>query len=153
MTLAKISALRSKDPVTIVGACIVDKTKRVIGLGYNGMPKGNDVDFSWKKSEEDPLESKYSFVVHAEINAMLNTTAIIKEAILYTTLFPCSNCAKIIAQTDIKEIVFLTINQEKETENKIAEKIFSKSGITFRRLESEVSVNSLVGEFFKDQKC
>lgn len=109
MALAKLSAFRSKDPNTKVGACIVNKNKYVVSLGYNGMPTGvnetrknNDEYFSWDrpKDKDDVLNSKYTFVIHAEQNAIINaniTNSNIEEgSTIYVTHFPCYNCAKLL---------------------------------------------------------
>src|SRR6056297_3306318 len=107
MGVALLSAMRSKDPKTQVGACIVNEEKRIIGIGYNGFPIGvEDDDFPWESSESW-LDSKYPYVVHAEPNAILNATVSLKNASLYVTLFPCNECAKLIIQSGIKELVFL----------------------------------------------
>ena len=107
MGMAKLSALRSKDPNTKVGACIVDENHKVVSNGYNGMPRGIDESkISWNKGEG--LDSKYLYVCHAEFNAILNTRdgSQLKGCTLYVTLFPCNECTKAIIQTGIKEIVF-----------------------------------------------
>ena len=89
MSMAHLSALRSKDPNTQVGACIVNPEKRVVGLGYNGFPKGcNDDDFPWDRKGEF-LETKYPYVVHAELNAILNSIQDLKNCTIYVSLFPC----------------------------------------------------------------
>lgn len=138
MALAKISALRSKDPNTKVGACIVDENKRVISLGYNGMPKGDDLAFPWSRDSKKIIENKYVYVIHAEINAILNTTKQIdSNAILYATLFPCSNCAKIIAQTGIKKIYYEDDKYNGSEDDLISKKIFSELKIAYEKIELE----------------
>ena len=134
MALAKISAKRSKDPNTKVGAAIVNKKKRVIGLGYNGMPKGDD-SFPWVRNGEK-INNKYPYVVHAEINAILNSTLNVEGASLYTSLFPCANCAKICSQAGIGEIVYEEDKYEGTEDNIIAKKIFKKLKIKIRKIES-----------------
>ncbi len=110
MGIAKLAAQRSKDPSTQCGACIV-KDHKVIGVGYNGMPNGIPDDsiakFPWKR-EGDFLHTKYAYVVHAELNAILNTTnpGQLKGAIIYCTLAPCNECAKAIIQSGIKTVIF-----------------------------------------------
>ena len=92
MGLAHLSALRSKDPNTQVGACIVDKDKKVVSIGYNGMPIGcNDKDMPWNR-EGGFKDTKYAYVVHAELNAILNSPRNLKDTILYVSLFPCILC-------------------------------------------------------------
>lgn len=114
MELAKLTAKRSKDPVTQVGAVIVNKNKRVIGLGYNGFIDipDNDKLFPWTKNSNNYEEIKYSYVIHAEANAILNSTSSIKDSTLYVTLFPCRECAKLIIQSGIKKIVYLDYKED-----------------------------------------
>ncbi|WP_334640154.1 dihydrofolate reductase [Mycoplasma bradburyae] len=133
MMLAKTSAMRSKDPSTQVGACVVNDKKYVIGLGYNGMPKGLDNIFPWKREDEDPSSTKYPYVIHAEINAILNTSTIIKDCTLYTNLFPCSNCAKTIVQSGIIEVVYEDNKYEHLPDNKISTFILESAGIKLRQ--------------------
>ena len=114
MELAKLTAKRSKDPVTQVGAVIINKNKRVIGLGYNGFIDipDNDKLFPWTKNSNNYEEIKYSYVIHAEANAILNSTSSIKDSTLYVTLFPCRECAKLIIQSGIKKIVYLDYKED-----------------------------------------
>ena len=106
MGIAHLSALRSKDPNTQVGAVIVDEDKKVVSIGYNGFPKGCDDDtYPWT-SEGSTLESKYAYVVHAELNAILNSPRSVKGCTIYVSLFPCHECAKAIIQSGIKCIVY-----------------------------------------------
>lgn len=114
MELAKLTAKRSKDPVTQVGAVIINKNKRVIGLGYNGFIDipDNDKLFPWTKNSNNYEEIKYSYVIHAEANAILNSTNSIKDSTLYVTLFPCRECAKLIIQSGIKKIVYLDYKED-----------------------------------------
>ena len=107
MGMASLSALRSKDPNTKVGACIVDQDHKVVSNGYNGMPIGVDESkISWNRGEG--LDSKYLYVCHAEFNAILNTRngSALKGCTLYVTLFPCNECTKAIIQSGIKEVVY-----------------------------------------------
>ena len=114
MELAKLTAKRSKDPVTQVGAVIINKNKRVIGLGYNGFIDipDNDKLFPWTKNSNNYEEIKYSYVIHAEANAILNSTSSIKDSTLYVTLFPCRECAKLIIQSGIKKIIYLDYKED-----------------------------------------
>jgi len=106
MGLAHLSALRSKDPNTQVGACIVDKNNRVISIGYNGLPTGCDDDvFPWTK-EGSMFDSKYAYVVHAELNAILNAKVPLNDTTIYVSLFPCNECAKAIIQSGITKVVY-----------------------------------------------
>lgn len=107
MALAEVSAKRSKDPVTQVGACIVNDKHRVISLGYNGFPIGcSDDEFPWGKDETDPTNSKYQYVVHAELNAILNCDRDLEGCTIYVTSSPCNECAKAIIQSGIKKVVY-----------------------------------------------
>ncbi|MEG0424060.1 MAG: dCMP deaminase family protein [Erysipelotrichaceae bacterium] len=106
MGLAHLSALRSKDPSTQVGAVIVSPQKKVVGIGYNGFPNGcSDDEFPWGR-EGDYEATKYPFVVHAELNAILNSSKDLHGCSLYVSLFPCNECAKAIIQSGIKRIVY-----------------------------------------------
>ena len=107
--LALLTAKRSKDPSTQVGACIVDpESKKILSLGYNGMPRGcGDDDFPWGKNNKDYEDNKYPYVVHAELNAILNATCSLKGSILYVTHEPCEECLKAIIQAGIKEVNYI----------------------------------------------
>jgi len=109
MSVAFLSAQRSKDPSTQVGACIVDKDKKIVGIGYNGMPTGvNDDEVPWQNSpKEDWLNTKYPFVCHAEMNAVMNkNSSSVKDCSIYVALFPCNECAKIIIQSGIRKVYY-----------------------------------------------
>lgn len=135
MGVASLSALRSKDPSTQVGACIVNKDKRIISIGYNGFPKGADDDvFPWSRTG-DMLNSKYAFVVHAEANAILNATTSVDNSTIYVTLFPCHECSKLIIQSGIKEIVY-SENKYKDTESHQASiKMLDAAKVTYRQID------------------
>ena len=107
MGVAKLSSMRSKDNSTQVGACIVNKQNRIVSIGYNGMPNGCcDDDMPWERSAENPLDTKYPFVCHAELNAILNYRGDLSGSKLYVKLFPCNECAKAIIQAGIKEVIY-----------------------------------------------
>ena len=142
MGVALLSAKRSKDPSTQVGACVVNEDKRIIGIGYNGFPTGcKDEDFPWGKTDENRLNTKYPYVVHAEPNAILNCTSSMKNATLYVTLFPCNECAKLIIQSGIKHIVYMS-DKYRSTESDIASrKMLDAAGITYSKMnELEVTI-------------
>lgn len=107
MGVAMLAAGRSKDPNTQVGACIVSPENIIISTGYNGMPKGcSDDEFPWERTGE---ETKYPFVVHAELNAILNANGRdLRGSRLYVALFPCNECAKAIIQSGVKEVLYLS---------------------------------------------
>ena len=139
MAIVKLSAMRSKDPSTQVGAAIVSNTNRILSIGYNGAPNGfHDDKFPWER-EGDPLETKYMYVVHAERNAILNfrgSKQDLEGAKLYVDLFPCNECAKEIIQSGIKEVVYLTDTFKSGQEMVIASKrLFDECGVTYRKLE------------------
>lgn len=107
MGVAKLSAKRSKDPNTQVGCCIVNQDKRIVAVGYNGMPRGcKDEEFPWANRQGALQDTKYAYVVHAELNAILNATTPLTGCSLYVTLFPCNECMKAIIQSGIKEVIF-----------------------------------------------
>lgn len=133
MALAKISGLRSKDPNTQVGAILTNQHNRVIGLGYNGMPKGNDKDFPWTRNGQTK-NTKYPYVVHAEMNAILNAIKSVENATLYVTLFPCSACAKFVVQAGIKKIIYTEDKYNGTKDDLIAKDIFKKCNIAFEKM-------------------
>ncbi|MDR2867131.1 MAG: dCMP deaminase family protein [Acholeplasmatales bacterium] len=132
--IAKLSAMRSKDPKTQVGAVIVSTNKKISGIGYNGFPRGIDDDhFSWE-SEGDWIDTKYPYVVHAEANAILNSTEKIEGSSLYVTLFPCNECAKLIIQAGIKEIVYISDKFSKVEQLAASKKMLAAAGISLRKI-------------------
>lgn len=137
MGVAKLSAMRSKDPVTQVGACIVNDKRRIIGIGYNGFPRGVDDDnFPWDK-DGDWLNSKYPYVVHAEPNAILNATVPLDDATLYVTLFPCNECAKLIVQSGIKEVVYIEDKYHEKESFVASRRMFESAGVESRQMKLE----------------
>lgn len=141
MGLAHLSALRSKDPNTQVGAAIIDENHRVVSVGYNGFPKGcSDDVFPWSR-QGGVLESKYAFVVHAELNAILNSPRSVSGCSIYVSLFPCNECAKAIIQSGIKRIVYES-DKYKDTETTIASKRMLKAaGVEMVRLEHTIKLD------------
>ncbi len=133
MGIASLSAMRSKDPSTQVGACIVNADKRIISMGYNGMPRCcNDDEFPWDR-EGNPLNSKYLFVCHAELNAILNSAGgSVRGCTVYTTLFPCNECAKAIIQSGITEVVYMSDKYANTDSTLAAKKMFDTAGVTYR---------------------
>lgn len=130
MGVAKLASQRSKDPNTQVGACIV-KDNIILSVGYNGFPRGcSDDEFPWTREGED---NKYKYVVHAELNAILNSQGRnLNGSTLYVTLFPCNECAKAIIQSGIKEVVYLS-DKYKDLPSTIAAKtMFEAAGVKFR---------------------
>lgn len=143
IALAKLTAMRSKDPSTQVGACIVSEDNRILSVGYNGAPNGFDDDnFPWDRQGEN-LETKYPYVCHAEMNAVLNyrgTRKDFENARIYVDLFPCNECAKIIIQSGIKKVIYLS-NKYKDSENNIASRrLFDSCGVEYHQLDLEKQI-------------
>ena len=137
MGVAQLSAMRSKDPVTQVGACIVNQKNRIVGIGYNGFPIGLDDDvYPWTK-DGDFIETKYPYVVHAEPNAILNSTVSLDNATLYVTLFPCHECAKLIIQSGIKEIVYVDNKYQEKESVKASMRMLKDAGVSFRQVKTK----------------
>lgn len=134
MGVAKLSARRSKDPNTQVGACIVSPTKKIIGIGYNGLPWGcNDDEFPWD-NKGNFIDTKYPYVVHAEANAIINATNDLSNSSLYVSLFPCHECMKLIIQAGIKEIVYEDNKYEGTESNVASVKMANAAGLKLRKL-------------------
>ena len=136
MGIALLSAQRSKDPGTQVGACIVGEDNKILSVGYNGMPKGcSDDNMPWDR-EGRPLETKYLFVCHAELNAILNHDGpTLKGARLYGTLFPCNECAKAIIQSGIREVIYLSDKYADTDELYASKRMLDMAGVTYRPYE------------------
>lgn len=133
MGIAALSAARSKDPSTQVGACIVDSANKVVSIGYNGMPRGVDDDLiPWGHGEG--LDSKYLYVCHAEFNAILNTRdgSALNGCRIYVTLFPCNECAKAIVQVGIKEVIYKDDKYHDHVEEQASRRIFDMAGVKYR---------------------
>ena len=138
MGLAHLSALRSKDPNTQVGAAIVDENHRVVSVGYNGMPKGcSDDVFPWSR-EGAILQTKYAFVVHAELNAILNSKYPVSGCTLYVSLFPCNECAKAIIQAGIRRIVYESDKYQNTDTTIASRRMLKAAGIELVQLENTV---------------
>lgn len=141
MGLSHLSAMRSKDPNTQVGACIVDEDKKVVSIGYNGMPRGcDDNDFPWTR-EGGFLDTKYAFVVHAELNAILNSTRNVKGCTIYVSLFPCNECAKAIIQSGIKKVVYESDKYDGTEGNVASKKMLKEAGVELVQLPYQVKIN------------
>ena len=133
MGIASLSSLRSKDPSTQVGACIVDNNNKAVPLGSNGMPRGvDDNKIPWGHGEG--LDSKYLYVCHAEFNAILNTRngSALSGCKIYVTLFPCNECAKAIVQVGIKEVIYLDDKYHDSTETTASRKILDMAGVSYK---------------------
>lgn len=136
MALAKISGERSKDPNSQVGACIVDENNKIVSLGYNGAPIGydDDKDMIWDR-EGEFLNTKYAYVVHSEMNAILNANKSVRGCKIYVTLFPCNECAKALIQAGIKEIVYLSDKYNGTDGNIVSKKLLDTCGVKYRKYE------------------
>ena len=140
MGIAQLSSKRSKDPKTQVGACIVNHENKIVGIGYNGFPKGiSDDDFPWQDQGEY-LQTKYPFVVHAEANAILNASQNLNDCKLFVTLFPCNECTKLIIQSGIKELVYVSNKDEGKDFQIASRKMLEKAQVKLRQISWE-SIN------------
>jgi dCMP deaminase len=145
MSICLLSAQRSKDPSTKVGACIVNEKNHIIGIGYNGFPMGcSDTKLPWNKNDPDWLKNKYPYVVHSEMNAIMNvSTKIQPNSRMYVSLFPCNECAKMIIQTGgIKEVIY------KDDKN-----IETDAGIASRRLFDLVGIKYIKYNTLEPEYC
>jgi dCMP deaminase len=138
MRVAVAASLRSKDPHTQVGACIAGVDDRIMSVGYNGTPRGlNDDEFPWG-ADADPLHDKHSYVIHAEANAIRNYRGSLKEmagARAYVTLFPCKECAKMLVQAGIGEVVFLDDKYHDTDDGRIARAVLDRCGVAYRQIK------------------
>lgn len=142
MGLAHLSAMRSKDPGTQVGACIVNEDKRVVAIGYNGMPYGCDDDeYPWER-EGSMTETKYAYVVHAEMNAILNSTTSLKNCTLYVSLFPCNECAKAIIQSGIKKVIYECDKYADTDAVKISKRMLTSAGVELVQLKQSIRITT-----------
>jgi len=135
MAVAFLSAMRSKDPCSQVGACIINSENRIVGVGYNGMPIGCSDDLlPWSKSAENKIDTKYMYVCHAEMNAIMNkNSADLKGCILYVALFPCNECAKLIIQSGIKEVIYMSDKHKEKPETKASKLMFNMANVKFHQ--------------------
>ncbi|TRY72189.1 hypothetical protein TCAL_00235 [Tigriopus californicus] len=146
MATAFLSAMRSKDPVTQVGAVIVNRQKRIVGIGYNGMPRGcPDDQMPWGKGHEDPCENKFMYVCHAEMNAILSKNAAdVENCTIYVALFPCNECAKIIIQAGVREVVYYSDKRNDDPATRGSKRMLSQAGVQFRQFippESQIVID------------
>lgn len=136
MGLALLSAERSKDPSTQVGSCIVDDNNKILSVGYNGAPTGfNDDEMPWSRDGE-PLNTKYMYVCHAEMNAILNASSKLIGGKIYVALFPCNECAKAIIQAGIKEVIYACDKYADTDSVKASKKMFDACGVKYHQYQS-----------------
>ncbi len=137
--------LRSKDPNTQVGVCIAGTDHRILSVGYNGTPSGlDDEEFPWETTD-DPLTDKHNYVIHAEANAILNFRGSLKEltdATVYVTLFPCQECAKMLVQAGIGEVVYLDDKYHDTIGAAVARSVLDRCGVTYRQVSVPEAVLS-----------
>jgi len=148
MAVAFLSAQRSKDPNTQVGACIVNKQKKIVGIGYNGFPWGcSDDEFPWNRKSvtNNPLDTKYPFVCHAELNAILNkNSGDLHGCKMYVALFPCNECAKVIIQCGISEIIYYGDKYHDEWQFIASRRMLDAARVSYRQhipLRSKIEID------------
>lgn len=136
MGVALLAAERSKDPSTQVGACIVNDDNKIVSTGYNGAPIGynDDTIMSWER-EGNFLDTKYAYVCHAELNAILNSPHAVKNCRIYVALFPCNECAKAIIQSGIKEVIYMNDKYADTDGVKASKKMLDACGVSYRKYE------------------
>ena len=144
MGVAQLASMRSKDPSTQVGCCIVDEQNRILSTGYNGFPHGCDDDeFPWGRDEEKG-ETKYPFVVHAELNAILNNRGKnLVGARIYVALFPCNECAKAIIQSGIREVVYLSDKYANTPSTQASKRMLASAGVRVRQFITKMDFLTL----------
>nr|CAD7442608.1 unnamed protein product [Timema bartmani] len=147
MATAFLAAKRSKDPCSQVGACIVSPDNKIVGVGYNGMPIGcSDDEFPWSKTTINKIDTKYLYVCHAEMNAILNkNSADVKGCTIYVGLFPCNECAKIIIQSGIVEVVYMSDKHSHKVKTQAAKRMFDFVGIKY--LQYQPRMRQIVIDF------
>ena len=149
MGIALLSARRSKDPSTQVGACIVNNRNKIMSVGYNGFPLGcSDDDFPWERSG-DEFDTKYPYVCHAELNAILNSGGSnLEGSKIYVALFPCNECAKAIIQSGIKEVYYLSDKYAETVGVRASKRMFDSAGVKYTQLKP--ASEELVIDFRKE---
>lgn len=140
MAVAFLSAQRSKDPSTQVGAVIVNGSNKIVGIGYNGMPSGvDDADLPWARTADSPLDTKYPYVVHAELNAVLNRNSAApvdgpsSSLRIYVSLFPCNECAKVLIQSGVKEVIFHSDKYHDVDKFVASRRLLDLASVTYRQ--------------------
>jgi len=133
MGIAILSAHRSKDPNSQVGACIVSPERKIVGIGYNGFPLGcSDDALPWSREADSDLDTKYPYVCHAELNAIMNKNAAdVAGCTVYVTLFPCNECTKLIIQSGIRKIVFLSDKYHDSDASRAARRMLDMAGVEY----------------------
>ena len=139
MGVAQLTGFRSKDPNTQVGSCIVSPDHKILSMGYNGLPRGcSDDEFPWEREAEDDLLTKYPFVVHSELNAILNFRgSSLVGSTLYVSLFPCNECAKAIIQAGIRKVIFAENKYPDSVGVRASKRMFEAAGVEYVRYEGK----------------
>lgn len=141
MSVAFLSAQRSKDPNSQVGACVVNGDRKIVGIGYNGMPNGcSDDELPWSRVSENELDTKYPYVCHAEMNAILNkNSADLKGCFIYVALFPCNECTKLIIQAGIKEVIYYSDKYHNQPQCKASRKLLDLARVNYRQFKPKTT--------------
>jgi len=143
MGIARIVAQQSKDPITQTGAVVVDKNNKLLAIGYNDWPRGiKDGVFSWNndfgENKKDILKTKYPYIVHAEVNAILNAGGLVEDGKIYCLLFPCNECAKIIIQSGIKTVFYEDDRQDRDKNSfTISKELLNKAKVNYIRYKDK----------------
>jgi len=142
MGVSLLASMRSKDPSTQVGACIVSTENKIMSVGYNGFPRGcSDDDFPWERSAENANDTKYPFVCHAELNAILNAGGQnLAGSKIYVALFPCNECAKAIIQSGIKEVIYISDKYASTPGTIASKKMLDAAGVTYTQFKSDKKI-------------
>ena len=150
MGIAMLAARRSKDPNTQVGACIVSEDNIIISTGYNGMPKGcSDDIFPWERDGQQDM-TKYPYVVHAELNAILNASGRdLRGSRIYVALFPCNECAKAIIQSGVKEVLYLSDKYKDTMLNLVSKRMLEAAGVKYTKLTT--TLESITLDFIPEE--
>lgn len=144
MAIAKLSAMRSKDPNTQVGACIVNEEHRIVSIGYNGMPNGIDDDIVPWDRVGGVKDTKYAYICHAESNAIINASGkSLKGCTIYVDLFPCNICAQLIIQAGIKKVVYLSDKYHDEETYQVSRFLFDHAKVEYVPYKPKNKVLSL----------
>ncbi|XP_054164889.1 deoxycytidylate deaminase-like [Oppia nitens] len=135
MSVAYLSAMRSKDPSSQIGACIVNNDNKIVGIGYNGMPIGCSDDLlPWNRIADNVLDTKYPYVCHAELNAILNkNSSDVKNCTIFVGLFPCNECAKLIIQSGIKRVVYMSDKYKDKPEFVASKRLLQMTNIEIKQ--------------------
>lgn len=151
MGVAMLASKRSKDPSTQVGACIVDDDNRILSTGYNGFPQGcSDDEYPWAREGDAANDTKYPYVVHAELNAILNNRGKnLTGSRIYVALFPCNECAKAIIQSGIREVVYLSDKYGTTPSTQASKRMLASAGVRVRQFNSKMDFLTL---HFKESK-